>query len=127
MTLVLSVSIDVPNLKTATSFYIDALGCTKVREQGKSMVVLSAGNADIYLIEKVAGTNPAASAKADLARSYERHWTPVHLDFGVSDVDAAVAKIVAAGGVKESGEKGDWGAIAHCVDPFGNGFCVIRE
>ncbi len=127
MAVQLSVSIDVPDLKAAAQFYTIALGCTKLREQGSSMVVLSAGNADIYLIERAEATNPAASARAPLTRSYERHWTPVHLDFGVSDVDAAVAKIVAAGGVRESGEKGEWGAIAHCVDPFGHGFCVIRE
>lgn len=127
MSLVLSVSIDVPDLAAATTFYTQALGCTKLRDQGKSMVVLSAGNADIYLLKQDAGSNPAKAAAKDLARSYDRHWTPVHLDFGVSDVDAAVTNILAAGGSKESGEKGDWGAIAHCVDPFGNGFCVIRE
>lgn len=127
MAVQLSVSIDVPNLETATAFYTAALGCTKLREQGTTMVVLSAGNADIYLIEKAPATHPAPAAQEPLLRSYERHWTPVHLDFGVDDVDAAVAKIVAAGGQREGGEKGDWGAIAHCVDPFGNGFCVIRE
>lgn len=127
MAVQLSVSIDVPNLTAATEFYTSALDCTKLREQGKTMVVLSAGNADIYLIERAEATHPASAAQVSLSRTYSRHWTPVHLDFGVSDVDVAVAKIVAAGGIHESGEKGEWGAIAHCADPFGNGFCVIRE
>jgi len=121
----LSVSVDVPNRQQAATFYIDALGCEKLRDQEPNMTVLSAGNADIYLLEKGAGTNPVSGG--DSVRSYQRHWTPVHLDFGVDDVDAAVAKILSAGGFHEGGEKGDWGAIAHCADPFGNGFCVIRE
>jgi len=127
MAIELSVSIDVPDLNSATDFYVKALGCTKLRDQGKSMVVLSSGNADIYLIERAEGSDPASTSNRGLYRTYERHWTPVHLDFGVDDVDAVVSKILAAGGSRESGEEGSWGAIAHCVDPFGNGFCVIRE
>ena len=51
----------------------------------------------------------------------------MHLDFGVVDVDQVVAQVIAHGGQHEGGEKGEGGAIAYCVDPFGNGFCVIRE
>lgn len=122
----LSISIDVPNRQQATTFYVDALGCKKLRDQEPNMTVLSAGNVDIYLLEKQAGTNPLADGDS-VRRSYTRHWTPIHLDFGVDDVDAAVKQIVNAGGASEGAEKGDWGAIAYCVDPFGNGFCVIRE
>ncbi|HFD31688.1 MAG TPA: lactoylglutathione lyase, partial [Gammaproteobacteria bacterium] len=72
-----SVSIDVSNLKQAETFYVDALGCKKLRDQG-GMSVISAGNCDIYLQEKEAGTNPIPS---DIVkRDYSRHWTPVHLD-----------------------------------------------
>ena len=127
MTIKLSISIDVPDLKSATSFYVDALGCTKLRDQGKNMAVLTVDNTDIYLIEREGGSNPLSATQSASRRSYERHWTPVHLDFGVLDVESAVSKIVSAGGVRESGEEGEWGAIAHCSDPFGNGFCVIRE
>ncbi len=123
----ISVSIDVPDLEAGTTFYVSALGCTRLRAQGKDMVVLSAGNADIYLMQRSVASNPASAASADLERTYERHWTPVHLDFLTDDVDGSVARIVLAGGVHEGGEEGDWGAIAHCSDPFGNGFCVIRE
>ena len=122
-----SVSIDVPDLASATSFYVEALGCSKLRNQGETMTVLSAGNVDIYLIERAEATNPASSVSSSLSRSYERHWTPVHLDFLVDDVDRALEKVLSAGGVRESGEEGSWGAIAHCADPFGNGFCVIKE
>ena len=122
-----SVSIDVPNLRIATSFYVDALGCAKLRDQGDTMVVLSGGNVDIYLIEREEATNPAAAVSSSLSRSYNRHWTPVHLDFLVDDVETAVQSVLSAGGVREGGEEGSWGAIAHCADPFGNGFCVIKE
>ncbi len=121
----ISVSIDVSDLKQAENFYVEALGCKKVRDQGSDMVVLSVENSDIYLQEKEPGTNPLVSSSA--ARNYERHWTPVHLDFLSDNVDELVSKILKFGGSHEGGDKGDWGSIAYCADPFGNGFCVINE
>ncbi len=121
----ISVSIDVSNLKEAEVFYVEALGCKKVRDQGGSMVVLSVENADIYLQEKEVGSKPLKSS--DVIRDYERHWTPIHLDFLCDNVDEVVSKVVKLGGTHEGGESADWGAIAHCADPFGNGFCVINE
>ena len=121
----ISVSIDVSNLKQAETFYIEALGCKKLRDQGTDMVVLATDNCDIYLQEKEAGTKPLVSS--EVVRDYERHWTPVHLDFLTENVDEVVKKILQLGGLHEGGESGNWGAIAHCADPFGNGFCVINE
>jgi predicted enzyme related to lactoylglutathione lyase len=120
----ISVSIDVSNLKEAEIFYVEALGCKKVRDQG-SMVVLSVENSDIYLQEKAAGTKPLKSN--DVVRDYERHWTPIHLDFLCDNVDEIVSKVLKLGGTHEGGESAEWGAIAHCADPFGNGFCIINE
>ena len=48
----ISVSIDVSNLKQAETFYVVALGCKKIRDQGSDMVVLSSENCDMYLQEK---------------------------------------------------------------------------
>ena len=121
----ITVSIDVSDLKKAETFYIEALGCKKVRDQGSSMVVLSVENSDLYLQEKAAGTKPLRTS--DVVRDYERHWTPVHLDFISDNIDEIVAKIVKLGGSHEGGDSGDWGSIAYCADPFGNGFCVINE
>ena len=119
-----SVSIDVSNLKQAETFYVEALGCKKLREQG-GMSVISTGNCDIYLQEKEAGTNPIPS---DIVkRDYSRHWTPVHLDFLAENIDEIVKRIIQLGGRHEGGESGDWGSIAYCADPFGNGFCIINE
>jgi len=121
----ISVSIDVSNLKKAETFYVEALGCRKVRDQGDDMVVLSVENCDIYLLEKKAGTKPLLSGNA--VRNYERHWTPIHLDFLCDNVDEVVSKILRLGGSHEGGDKGNWGSIAYCADPFGNGFCIINE
>jgi len=121
----ISISIDVPDLPRAVDFYSAALDCKKVRDQSATSVVLAAENIEIWLLEKKSGTNPLKDNPA--TRGYERHWTPIHLDFLITDVAGAVARIVEAGGTHEGGEKGEWGEIAFCADPFGNGFCVIRE
>ena len=121
----ISVSIDVSNLKKAETFYVEALGCTKVRDQGSDMTVLCVENCDIYLQEKEPGTNPIESGS--VIRDYERHWTPVHLDFICKNVDELISRILKLGGAHEGGDSGDWGSIAYCADPFGNGFCVINE
>ncbi|MFT5849958.1 MAG: putative enzyme related to lactoylglutathione lyase [Patiriisocius sp.] len=121
----ISVSIDVSELKKAEIFYIEALGCKKVRDQGSNMIVLSVYNADIYLQKKEPGSKPIPSS--EVVRDYGRHWTPIHLDFLCTNVDERVKKVVELGGLHEGGESGDWGSIAYCVDPFGNGFCIINE
>jgi predicted enzyme related to lactoylglutathione lyase len=120
----ISISIDVPNLQQAEKFYTQAIGCTKKREQN-NMIVLSAGNCDIYLQEKKEGSNPLKSGEA--SRNYSRHWTPVHIDFLTKDIDEAVKKVISLGGTHHGGDSGDWGSIAYCADPFGNGFCLINE
>ena len=89
------------------------------------MSVISTENCDIYLQEKEAGTKPIPSEAFE--RDYDRHWTPIHLDFLTENVDDVVKKVLQLGGQHEGGESGDWGSIAYCADPFGNGFCVINE
>ncbi|WP_444915882.1 VOC family protein [Microbulbifer sp. TRSA007] len=120
----LSISIDVSNIKQAEYFYIKALGCKKLRDQG-GMSVISVENCDIYLQEKEARS--VAAPTETVERNYSRHWTPVHIDFLAENVDEIVKRIVKLGGKHEGGERGDWGTIAYCSDPFGNGFCVINE
>ncbi len=120
----LSVSIDVANLKQAENFYIEALGCIKLRDKG-GMSVISVENCDIYLQEKAEGSKAVPSEVIE--RSYSRHWTPVHIDFLAENVDEIVERTLKLGGKHEGGDSGDWGSIAYCADPFGNGFCVINE
>ena len=74
---------------------------------------------------KGAGT-PAAGATRQ-PRDYARHWTPVHLDVVVDDVDAAVARAVAAGArLEDPAATHAWGRIAHLSDPFGHGICLLQ-
>jgi predicted enzyme related to lactoylglutathione lyase len=121
-----SISIDVPDLALAVNFYTQALGCEIVREPQDRSAVVAADQTHIHLLVCEAATKPV-SASDNIVRNYDRHWTPVHLDFLSNDVPELVSKIIEFGGQHEGGEKADWGEIAHCVDPFGNGFCIIRE
>ena len=120
----LSVSIDVSDLKQAETFYIEALGCKKLRDQG-GMSVISVENCDIYLQEKEVGSK--AVPTETIERNYSRHWTPVHIDFLAENVNEIVERVLKLGGRHEGGDNGEWGSIAYCSDPFGNGFCVIKE
>jgi len=117
----LSIGIDVAHRRQGTSFYIDALGCEHLRDQEPNMAVLSAGSVEIWLLEKQAGTDPLPNGGS--VRVYERHWTPIHLDFRVNDIDATLERVLNNGGSHEKGEKGRW---AFCADPFGNGFCLVQ-
>ncbi|EAU69984.1 glyoxalase/bleomycin resistance protein/dioxygenase [Stigmatella aurantiaca DW4/3-1] len=62
-----------------------------------------------------------------MPRSYRRHWTPVHLDFVVTDLDAAVQRARSAGAtVEKEIEETKWGRIALLADPFGHGLCLLE-
>lgn len=118
-----SVCIDVSDMSKAISFYTKAFGFKLVKEN-KEYTELGADGLTIYVSEKAAGTNPLV--KGEAVRDYGRHWTPVHLDITVSDLSQCVVAILEMGGVKEGEKSGDWGSIAFCADPFGNGFCVMQ-
>ena len=119
----ISVCIDVSEMKKAIQFYTKALGCELV-EKKEQYTELVADGLTIYLAENAAGTNPLINGKA--ARNYERHWTPIHLDVHVSDIDKSVSMVAELGGIKEGEKSGDWGSVAFCADPFGNGFCLMQ-
>jgi catechol 2,3-dioxygenase-like lactoylglutathione lyase family enzyme len=119
----LLVNIDVDNLEKGTRFYCDALGL-RVGRRFEGVVELLGLNAPIYLLEKRHGTQPFAGGAS---RDYDRHWTPVHLDFEATDLPRAVARAMAAGAALEQDVEGkSWGRIAMLSDPFGNGFCLIE-
>ncbi|MEO8627856.1 MAG: VOC family protein [Betaproteobacteria bacterium] len=120
------INIDVDDLNRAVSFYRDALGLlTGRRLFDGSVVEMLGGSSKIYLLQKSAGES--ASAHAHLPRNYSRHWTPVHLDFEVDDVDRAVERAIAAGATLESASQSfRWGRLATLSDPFGHGFCLLQ-
>lgn len=125
MTVELLVNIDVDDLARAERFYREALGLRAGRRFGAGAVELLGASSPIYLLQKASGS-PAAAASAQ-ARDYRRHWTPVHLDVVVPDLDAALRRVVEAGAVPEGEVRVHaWGRIAQLADPFGHGFCLIQ-
>ncbi|CUI89134.1 VOC family protein [Achromobacter xylosoxidans] len=119
------VNIDVPDLEAAIDFYSRAFGLALHRRLGATGAEMLGAPAPIYLLQKAAGT-PAAGALRQ-PRDYARHWTPVHLDVVVDDVDDAVARAVAAGArLEDPAVSHDWGRIAHLSDPFGHGICIMQ-
>lgn len=121
MTLLLN--IDVPDVESGMRFYTAAFGLKVGRRFGADFVELLGWPATVYLLTKKAGT---VGAGGDLRR-YERHWTPVHADIVVDDVDAAVERAVGAGAKLEAPAKDTpYGRIAMLADPFGHGFCLLQ-
>ncbi|HSX61978.1 MAG TPA: VOC family protein [Tahibacter sp.] len=118
------VDIDVPDLASGCAFYCAALDLQVARYLfDRSVAELVGANATIYLLEEAAGTIAAAAHRRD----YARHWTPVHLDVAVDDLDAALARAVAAGATVEGNiDDASWGRIVRLADPFGHGLCLIQ-
>ncbi len=119
------INIDVPELAPAIEFYTRALGLTHARTLDDDVAELTGASATLYLLRKGAGT--AAVDAPPIDRDYARHWTPVHFDLVVDDVDAAARRALAAGARQETGHI-DWRG-SRCVsfgDPFGHGFCFIQ-
>lgn len=121
----LLVNLDVDDLDKALDFYSAAFGLTVGRRFGDAGVEMLGSTAPIYLLRKAAGS--AASTTTTQLRSYQRHWTPVHLDFVVEDIDAAVERATAAGATPEKPvSTSNWSKLAMMADPFGHGFCFVQ-
>lgn len=119
----LLVNIDVPDVAKAEAFYTVAFGLTPARRFGPDAVELLGFEPPIYLLRKDAGPVGAATS----ARNYARHWTPVHCDVVVDDLDAALARALAAGAIQEGNiRQADWGRIVTLADPFGHGWCLLQ-
>jgi predicted enzyme related to lactoylglutathione lyase len=121
----LLLNIDVDDLEQGVAFYSQAFGLTVGRRFGTDGVELLGAAAPIYLLAKSAGSTPAPGMLQ--RRDYSRHWTPVHIDIVVDDVDISVAQAEAAGATLEVPVKSsNWGKLALMADPFGHGFCLIE-
>ena len=119
----LLVNIDVPDLARAEAFYTAAFGLTVTRRFGDDGAELSGLPVRLYLLAKPEGSVGAGSDP----RRYDRHWTPVHLDVVVDNLDLALARALAAGALLEGEARTHaWGRIAVLSDPFGNGFCLLQ-
>lgn len=121
----LSINIDVADVQRAVAFYQAVAGLEPVRRLGEAIVEMSGAPVPVFLMQKAAAAPPFPGAAP--VRDYGRHWTPVHLDFLVEDIDRALAGAVSAGAAVESEiQSYSWGRMALLADPFGNGFCLIQ-
>ena len=116
-------NLDVPDIETAERFYVAAFDLRPARRFGTDALELRGWPVPVYLLRKAEGTVGAA----DDARRYRRHWTPLHIDVAVDDLDASVARAISAGALLEAPPRqASYGRIAMLADPFGHGFCLIE-
>jgi hypothetical protein len=115
--------IEVTERPDGINFYCGGRGLELKRQL--SPVELSGANLPIYLL----ANRPALAdlGSEQVVRSYERHWTPVHLDFIVEDLDQMIAQLISLGASLDRDLKTrEYGRIANMADPFGNGFDLIE-
>jgi predicted enzyme related to lactoylglutathione lyase len=119
------VNVDVDDLEKAVTFYQAAFGLKVGRSFGDCGVEMLGGPTPLYLLAKAAGT--VASKATGQRRFYDRHWTAVHLDFIVEQIESAVRDALAAGARLEGAiATAEWGRLALMADPFGHGFCFVQ-
>lgn len=118
-------NIDVPDLEQAIGFYTSALGLTLQRKLDDDLAELTGASSSIYLMQRPTDSD-AAETMTD-KRRYNRHWTPIHPDFVVEDLENATKRALAAG-AKQEGECMEWRGSRWITfsDPFGHGFCLIE-
>jgi predicted enzyme related to lactoylglutathione lyase len=121
----LLVNIDVGDLEQAVEFYTEGLDLRVRRRLGSDIAELAGASSRVFLTQHEGDTRPVSGGSA--TREYKRHWTPVHLDFVVADLEAATQKAEAAGATPEGDiREFDWGRFRVMADPFGNGFCIVQ-
>ena len=122
----LEICIDVDDVDRAVEFYGNGLGLDVV-ERHPDWAQLQLGEQTFWIMKLPAG--PAGR----VSRDYRRHWTPVHLDLIVEDIDAAVERARAAGGHLEGEirrhqlEPIGRHDVANLSDPAGNGVDLVQR
>jgi catechol 2,3-dioxygenase-like lactoylglutathione lyase family enzyme len=121
----LRICIDVDDMPRAIAFYTDGLGLQIGRRLDSEWVEIIGAGSAIDLLFNAPDTQPVKGKPA--VRSYQRHWTPVHLDFVVDDIDAAVARLLGHGATLEAPvAERPYGRIAGLADPFGHGLDLLE-
>lgn len=119
------INIDVNDLASAVTFYCNAFDLTIGRRFGGDSVELLGASSAIYLLLKAEGSSP--SNFTSQRRTYMRNWSPVHVDFVVPEIEAAVQRAVSVGATLEKPiQTSSWGRLALMADPFGHGFCLVQ-
>jgi len=117
--------IDVADLERGIAFYCDGLGLALKRRLSPSWVELGGANLPIFLLGNRKPTTNLGGTQ--IQRDFARHWTPVHLDFIVPELDAAVVRLTGLGATLDRPiQLAEYGRMANMADPFGNGFDLIE-
>ena len=120
------ICIDVDDLERGIAFYAQGLGLRPGRRLGNDWIELLGAGSTIDLLANPADTAPLGEGHPQ-RRSYERHWTPVHLDFVVTEIDAIVQNLVSQGATLERPiQERKWGRMANLADPFGHGLDLVE-
>lgn len=121
----LRICIDVADVERAIAFYTGGCGLRLGQRLKSDFVKILGASSPIDLLLNATGTCPVAGRRS--TRHYQRHWTPAHLDFVVSDLDAAVERLQKHGAVLEMpATDRAWGRIAGRADPFGHGLDLLE-
>ena len=110
------ICIDVNDVAEAVRFYGEGIGLTVVKRD-QEWAQMKIGEQTIWLMKVPAGK------AGTITREFSRHWTPVHLDIHVDDIDDTIKRAVAAGGKLEARPKA---SLANLVDPSGNGVDIVH-
>ncbi len=120
------ICIDVDDLERGIAFYTAGLGLRVGRRLNADWAELLGGSSVIDLLANPEGSAPLGDERA-ARRDYARHWTPVHLDFVVPDLEAAVQRLVAVGArLERPVQDRRWGRMASLADPFGHGLDLLE-
>ena len=108
-------------MNRAVEFYGRGLGL-QIQQHEKEWAKAVLGEQVFWIMKVASGPSGAIS------RDYQRHWTPIHFDFQVEDIDAVVTRALAAGGRldREIQRNPDGGAMANLSDPSGNGIDIVQ-
>lgn len=121
----LLINIDVPDMERGIAFYTTAFDLRLTRRFGADFAELLGGEAPLYLLKTEPGSTPFRGAAR--GRDFGRHWTPIHLDIVVEDLDAALGRALAAGATQEAEpSEHAYGRLVQLSDPFGNGLCLLQ-
>ena len=108
----IQINIDVDDLEQGIAFYQSALGFTLRRRLFDGTVAEMTGASSIvYLLTRPSGSS--ASPNVSAPRDYRRHWTPVHLDVEVEDIEAAVHRALSCDAkLEEEIQTFNWGGAS---------------
>jgi predicted enzyme related to lactoylglutathione lyase len=126
----IGISIDVDDIERAVDFYTRGIGLSVVErgsDCGSDWAHLTHEGQTIFIMQLPQGSDAIEGAHSP--RNYSRHWTPIHLDFVVANLDQAVDQALSAGAkldrpIQRRDKLAD---MANMSDPFGNGFDLIQE